>query len=194
MTVDDPDQKLRAGRALGENNLQSVPKRYAAFGIRHLGEAIKFAYGILRFGEFDEGGTQNNFRAMLTVPYVETLGLKRYDVIKIESELLDGFVTPQGNPWEYFRVLRMRKRANDTVEITAQGYNEAAYIDFEQIVPQPGETPPGPTEPPPFPPELPPTEPGPNPNPLPQEQPQVLTIGSATYDATKGYISVTINS
>src|SRR5690606_18273281 len=33
ITVDHKDQKLLAGRALGEDALQAVPKRYAGFGI-----------------------------------------------------------------------------------------------------------------------------------------------------------------
>jgi len=139
LTVDDPNQKLKAGRTLGENNLHPVPKKYAAFGCRSEQEVARLAYRLLRFGEFDEGGTQNNLRATFTVPLVQALGIKRYDIIKLVSTLLDGFEigtddgindfveTPQ-----YFRVLRLRKTGG-LVEISAQAYNQTAYEAFETV-------------------------------------------------------------
>jgi hypothetical protein len=136
ITIDDPTQKLKAGRVLGEDNLQSVPKRYAAFGIRAEQEAVRLAYRILRFGEFDEGGTQNNLRVTFTTPFEQTLGLKRYDIIVVRSTLLDGFEIGTGDWIEdpvYFRVLRMKKISNGLVEIVAQAYNDTAYLDFEVI-------------------------------------------------------------
>lgn len=142
ITVDDPNQKLKAGRVLGDNNLQSVPKRFAGFGIRKEQEAARLAYRILRFGEFDEGGTQNNLRVTFKTPFEQVLGIKRYDIIKIVSSLLNGFEIGTGewiiNP-DYFRVLKMKKVANGLVEVTAQAYNDAAYLDFDVAgtVPEP---------------------------------------------------------
>jgi hypothetical protein len=140
VTVDDPDQKLKAGRALGENNLQPVPKQYSAFGARTAQEAIRLAHRLLRFGDEsnpdEKGGTQNNLRAVLTVPFVQTLGLTRYDFIRIDSSLLDEFEIGTGD-WiitpDVFRILRMKKLANDTVEITAQAYNDAAYLEMDIV-------------------------------------------------------------
>ena len=45
ISVDDKDQMLRAGRTLGDDNLQEVPKKYQALGIRHRQEAVRFARG-----------------------------------------------------------------------------------------------------------------------------------------------------
>lgn len=140
LKVDDPNQKLKAGRSLGENNLHSVPKKFAAYGCRSEQEVARLAYRLLRFGEFDEGGTQNNLKATFTVPLVQALGVKRYDIIKIVSSLLDNFEigTDDGvNDFVespvYFRVLRLKKTGNGLVEITAQAYNHTAYTAFETV-------------------------------------------------------------
>ena len=140
ITVDDPNQKLRAGRALGENNLQTVLRRDPAFGCRYLQEVVRLGYRKLRFGDFDEGGIQNNLRATFTVPFEQALGVVRYGVIKIVSSLLTQFTigTNNGvNNWvetpQYFRVLSLRKVENGRVQITAQAYNQTAYAAFETV-------------------------------------------------------------
>lgn len=139
ITVDNPNQKLRAGRALGNDNLQSVPQRFAAFGVRNLNEAVKLGYGMLYFGEFDEGGILNNLSIQIEVPLVEALKVQRYQPIKIVSELLDGFELPDDaefsaySPVEYFRVLHITKTSKDTAVIQAQVYNHTAYSDFETV-------------------------------------------------------------
>lgn len=164
VTIDNPNQKLKAGRTLGEDNLQAVPIRYAAFGCRNLNEVIKLGYGTLRFGEFDEGGIFNNLPVILEVPLVEALGVERYGVIKIVSEVIDGFLLPADDDFEtfeqaeYFRVLKIVKTSKDTAQITAQVYNHTAYSAFETnssdwppALPPPNSDPdgtPGTTEPP----------------------------------------------
>lgn len=140
VTFDDPNQKLKAGRVLGGNNLQAIKKKFAAYGIRYLQEVARLGYRLLRFGEFDEGGTQNNLRATFTTPFEQALGVKRFEIIKIVSSLLDPFTigTDDGvNDFvetpEYFRVLRLKKLANGLVEVTAQAYNHTAYSAFETV-------------------------------------------------------------
>jgi hypothetical protein len=173
ITVNDPDQKLLAGRELGDNNLKTVPKKYSAFGVNVLGEAIKLAYRLMRFGEFDEGGTHNNLRATIVVPFEQALGLKRYDIIKITSDLITGFLSPEGNQFEYFRVIKMNKSANGTCEIVAQAYNHVAYTAFETNL-----------------------DADPDLHPLPTlraipDAPEALTV-VATYNATLGNLEVTV--
>ena len=90
ITVDDPNQKRKAGIRLGTGNLETIPKRYSGFGIRNLAEAKKFAYRMLWFGEFDEGGTKNNLPVTFYADYQYVLDLVRYQIIKIDSDLLDG--------------------------------------------------------------------------------------------------------
>lgn len=134
ITVDDPNQKLLAGRQQGPDYFLSVPKKFSAFGITSLAEALRFAYRMLKFGEFDEGGTDNNLRLKLTVPFEYVLDVKRYEIIKVVSDLLDPFTLGSGSLTdapEYFRVLRIKKISGGRAEITAQAYNQTAYEAFE---------------------------------------------------------------
>lgn len=139
-TVDDPNQKLKAGRVLGEDNLQSVPKKFSAFGIRHLHEVGRLGHRLLWFGENESGGIMNNLNGKFTTPAVYVEGLKRYDIIKIETTLDDGFTigidngaldlteTPQ-----YYRIRSMKKIGNGLVEVIIQAYNATAYAVLDVI-------------------------------------------------------------
>ena len=140
ITVDDRNQKLKAGRQLGANYFLTVPKRYVGFGISTLAETLRIAYRLLKYGEFDEGGTDNNLRVTMTVPFEQVLNIRRYDIIQIVSSLITGFLTPTGVQFQYFRVLHMKKVANNRCQITAQAYNKASYEAFEvdSVISPPG--------------------------------------------------------
>lgn len=180
ITVDNPNQKLKAGRTLGVGGFQSVPTRMAAFGCRNLNEVVKLAYGHLRFGEFDEGGILNNLKVQLSVPFIHALGVERYSCIKISSTLLDGFLLPTNDEFsafeqaEYFRVLRVVKTSKDTAEITAQVYNHTAYEAFE-------------TNSSSYPPTLPPDDPYPD-GPVPVEPPAKVILDAIDYNASSGVL------
>jgi len=138
LTVDDPNQKLIAGRQLGPDQSLPVVKKFTAMGVNNLPEAVHLAYRFLKFGESDTGGTQNNLKVKMTVPFEHALGLVRYDIIKVVSSLLDPFTIGTNNGVEnltetpqYFRILSMKKVAGNRCEITAQAYNHTAYTAFE---------------------------------------------------------------
>jgi hypothetical protein len=143
ITVRDRDQMLLAGRKLGTNLYEEVPKTYAALGVNNLAEALGLARRNLMFGEFDDGGTQNNLETKFYTPEIWTVGLKRYEIIKIESELLDGFESPTGDPFVYFRIKNMVQASKDTVLLTVQAYNHAAAVAFETEMVSPPPPPPG---------------------------------------------------
>jgi hypothetical protein len=145
VVIAEDDQKLKAGRQLGQDYFLAVPKRYNAFGVDNVAETVKLGYRIGKFGEFDSGGWDNNLKVTITVPYVYAVDLKRYEIIKIVSDLLDGFtiglhVADQETP-QYFRVLTIKKVAGGRCQITAQAYNHTAYTAFEVA----SVLPPGPT-------------------------------------------------
>ena len=80
----------------------------------------------------------NNLRLTLTVPFEQVLGIKRYSVIKVVSQILDGFTvgvddgaTDLTETPEYFRVLSIKRKSGGKAEITAQVYNHTAYTAFE---------------------------------------------------------------
>lgn len=134
LVVDDPNQKLKAGRQLGPDYSLSVPKKFTAFGVVTLAEAVRVAYRLLKYGEFDSGGTDNNLRVKFTVPFEQSLGVVRYDVIEVQSALLDGFTIGYGANSEaaqYFRVTSLKKVSGNRCEITAQAYNHTSYTNFE---------------------------------------------------------------
>lgn len=134
LIVDDPNQKLKAGRQLGPDYSLSVPKKFTAFGVTTLAEAVRVAYRLLKYGEFDSGGTDNNLRVKFTVPFEQALAVVRYDIIEIQSALLDGFTIGYGANSEtaqYFRVLNLKKVSGNRCEITAQAYNHTSYTAFE---------------------------------------------------------------
>lgn len=187
ITVDDPDQQVKAGRflGLGLNTKHPVPARMSAFGCRHLQEVVRLGNRELRFGKYDEGGTQNNLRLVFYVPLKHANGLKRYQIVKVVSSLLDdeeiGTVIA-GQDYreepEWFRILNLRKVKNGWVELTVQAYNRTAYEAFETVTAagtgSPASAPVGPPPPPP-----PPCE---------------LTFASTpTYDDVTGTLSVPIN-
>jgi hypothetical protein len=190
VNVNDPNQQLLAGRALGGNNLKINTKNYSAFGCRNRAEVVKLGYGILRFGEFDEGGTLNNWTLTIQVPLVEALGIKRYDAIKVVSALLDGKTLPGDGQVEFFRVRSIKKTSKDTAIISAQGYNHTAYIAFETL--QSASAPP-PGDPPDFPPLDPPADAVPDAAALEPEV-QKLTFGAVTFDPVTGIASVEVLS
>lgn len=181
VTVDNPNQKLKAGRTLGGENLQSVPTRIAAYGCRNLNEVVKLGYGLLRFGEFDEGGILNNLTVNLDVPLIEAIDVERYSCIKITSDLLDGFLLPTDDQFstfeqaEYFRVLRIVKTSRDTARITAQVYNPTAYEAFE-------------TNSSSYPPTLPPGDSEPDNEPIPVEPPSPVILNALDYNPTSGVL------
>lgn len=138
ITVDDRNAKLKAGRQQGADYFLTVPKKFTAFGVTTLAEAVRLAYRLLWFGEHDEGGTQNNARLTLTVPFEQVLGIKRYSIIKVVSELLETLTigtndgtTNLTEALTYFRVLKIERKAKGVAQITAQAYNHTAYIAFE---------------------------------------------------------------
>jgi hypothetical protein len=138
LTIDDPNQKLLAGRQLGPDYFLTVPKRFSGYGVTYFAEAARLGYRLLKYGQFDEGGTDNNLKLTFTVPLEYALLIRRYDIIKVVSELLDEFDLPSGSvddtdryPAEYFRVLKIQRTSNARAEITAQVYNHTSYTNFE---------------------------------------------------------------
>ena len=135
ITVDDAFQKSKAGQAVGIDDLHEIERRFTAFGVRRLTEAVKLGYGLLWFGDFDEGGIKNNCRVKFKTDLEQVLGLKKYDIIKVESDLLtDKGYTDESDDFyqfEYFRILDIKKQTDNSVFLTAQAYNHEAMESFE---------------------------------------------------------------
>lgn len=124
ITGDDPDQKLRASRLLGDDdNLQTDSKQYVGFGVRNLNEAIKLLYGLLWFGEFDEGGIKNNAPCKFRVPFEWVLGMKRYSPLAFDLTTVDVPIDPTGTAQKMTATAAgtASSSSNITVTVTAAG-------------------------------------------------------------------------
>lgn len=174
ITCDDPNQMAIAGKILGSGGFKVEKRSVIAYGVRRLEEAIKYGYSVLWFGEFDQGGTKNNLRAEFTTTLRQAIDLKTYQLVKLVSKKLDGFLTPEGNPFEYFRVQNMRVNPDLSVTVSIQAYNPAAYANFETVLTG-GEPPP--------------TEPSTAYDLVPAAPPEQLSVSAAYSD---GYVEVTI--
>lgn len=141
LTIDDPNQQLLAGRAmLGEDNLHPVPKSYSAFGCRQKHEVVRLGRRLLWFGPFDKGGTMNNIPGKFTTYYRSLTGLKRFDIIRIDSTLDDSLplgkmfgTTDLTDEPGYYRILSAKKLANGRAEVEVIAYNHTAYTYFDNV-------------------------------------------------------------
>jgi hypothetical protein len=103
-------------------------------------------------------------------------------VIKIVSEVIDGFLLPADDDFEtfeqaeYFRVLKIVKTSRDTAQITAQVYNHTAYSAFE-------------TNSSDWPPALPPPNSDPDGNPGTTEPPARVNLTAIDYNAANSVIT-----
>ena len=88
------------------------------------------AFRLLKFGEFDEGGIDNNLAITAYVPFEWALGVKRYEIVKFDTPLIDGFLSPQGEQFQYFRVLHIIKAENNRCMLVCQAYNHTSYSAF----------------------------------------------------------------
>ncbi len=133
VTCKDQDEQARAGAALGQGGFFEQKGSVVAYGVRRLEEALRFGYSVLWFGEFDQGGTRNDLKAEFATGIRRVQGLQKYQIVKIESDQ-NVFESPEGNPFQYFRVMDGRINEDLTVSLDCQAYNEAAYETFETVL------------------------------------------------------------
>lgn len=133
---EDVHAQLAAGKALGDTTTRVIEKSYSAFGTTRFGEAVRCARLLLDLGEFDTGGLKNNLSVKFKTwwPLGDAFGLHKYRIIKVKSLLLQGFVEPEqisNPPFEYFRIMKMRRLPGLQLEIEAQAYPYAYYVQRE---------------------------------------------------------------
>lgn len=143
LIFEDVQAKLKAVAAGADPN---ASKKYALLGVSELGQAIRCGNMLLDLGAFDGttddgGGRFNNFRVEFTTWFSHTLDLHKYKVIRVDSELLDGY------GFDYFRIAKMERLDSLHVKITAQAYPVDYYEETESEVPPNPWTPPGDVDP-----------------------------------------------
>lgn len=141
LIFEDELQQFSAGRAFGDWTRRDITENQTAFGVTELGEAGRLGNLLLDVGEFDEGGLKNNLSWTLTTWWTFTVGLTKYDLVKLVSPKLDRVndglaarAEAQGTsfePFEYFRILSLRRQPDLKVALTVQAYPKQYYADLE---------------------------------------------------------------
>ena len=129
LVFQDEEQQFLCGVAYGDNSRKVAEKPMVAFGVRRLNEAIKLGWQLLNLGEFDSGGIKNNLRANFTMWFEDVENWEKYQVIKIESARIDEL--PLERRFNYFRIMKMRRKKDGSVDITAQAYPVEYYETLE---------------------------------------------------------------
>lgn len=127
--IEDVDAQLAAGAVEGDGTrkVRKVnSKQYPLQGVTNKSQALKVAWSILDLGPHDEGGLQNNCSLKFKTWFSYTLDLHLDKVIKYESPRL----TKYG--FEYFRVKKMKRNDDLTVDMEVQAYNVDYMNAFEE--------------------------------------------------------------
>lgn len=147
----DQRAQLRAERAAGGNGVKINGKSQPAFGITNYSEAARFGVYLLYLGPLDSGGLANPWWVKFTTWYSEALAVRMYKPIRVVStelqqQILEYYTSParaasfpwfDGQPYEYFRVMKMVRKGDLKVEITAQLYPQDFMARIEDVAEAP---------------------------------------------------------
>jgi len=135
----DNQAQLQAGRAAGDNTFRPLSKEFSSFGMTNFEMVGRYARRLLDLGEFEAGGTKNNFkvrfRTWSPLPAVEDL--HPYSLIKVVSSTISWKTDSGGAPYETFRIMKMRRLKNLEMEIEAQLYPVGYVSSYLQWKPAP---------------------------------------------------------
>jgi hypothetical protein len=122
LVLNDEIQQFRAGVAAGDETSRPVTKEYNAVGTMFMSEAYRMAKRILDLGPFEQGGIVNNFKIKFTTWSLlsDVLGLHPYSIIRVVSQTVNRFQEAPGYPYEYFRILKLTRKADLKMDVEAQ--------------------------------------------------------------------------
>jgi hypothetical protein len=148
LVLNDEIQQFRAGVAAGDDTSRPVEKEYNAIGTMYMSEAYRMAKRILDLGPFETGGIVNNFKIKFTTWSLlsDVLGLHPYSIIRVVSQTVNRFQEAPGYPYEYFRVLKLTRKADLKMDVEAQLFPRQYIANNLNYQPAPAtENPGGPT-------------------------------------------------
>jgi hypothetical protein len=139
LTFGDQIQQLRAGKAQGDTSVRVIPKTYPAFGITNMSEAARLGNLLLYLGPLDGGGIYNNLRFTITAWFMDAIGIRPYDLVKLELRALTALkeANPDRFDFDYFRVIKKVRKGNLRVELTCQAYPVDFYERMEDVLQPP---------------------------------------------------------
>jgi hypothetical protein len=144
----DQRQQLRAGRAYGDSSIRVVNKDQPAFGVNNFSEAARLGNLLLYLGPLDQGGVASNWRVKFTTWYAESLFVQMYKPIRVLNAKMQRLIllyftqlaadNPNlsyfaGQPYEYFRVMKITRKGDLKVDIEAQVYPQDYYERIEDV-------------------------------------------------------------
>lgn len=143
----DQRAQLRAERASGGRGIKVNGKSQPAFGITNYSEAARFGVYLLYLGPLDSGGLANPWWVKFTTWYSEALMMRMYKPIRVvnselQQDILAYYTSPAragsfpwfaGQAYEHFRVMKMVRKGDLTMEVTAQLYPEDFYTRIEDV-------------------------------------------------------------
>jgi hypothetical protein len=140
-TFADEKQQLKAGRAYGDSTLRVVRKLYSAVGLTLQAQIARIGWLLYHLGEFDTGGTKNNYQVRMYTTFQAGFPLYQSQVIKIDAELVrrssPTSERPQG--FTYFRVIKKTRQPDLSYEVICQAYPEDYYDELETVLPSPSD-------------------------------------------------------
>lgn len=124
--------QAEAGSVYGDNTKRLIPKTYTAYGITALSEAVPLGAFLRDLGSFGQGGLANALEVTFTTKpahYHAAQELHLGKAIKVVSENLDPtiYLDPNGDPFEFFIITRLRRSSEADLEITAIAYGKSYY-------------------------------------------------------------------
>ncbi len=136
-TFADERQQLKAGRAYGDATLRIVRKLYSAVGLTVQAQVARVGWLLYHLGEFDTGGTKNNYRVRMFTTFQAGFGLYQSQVIKIDAALVRRSSPSPDRPqgFTYFRVIKKVRHPDLSYEVFCQAYPEDYYDALETAVP-----------------------------------------------------------
>lgn len=136
LTFGDQLQQLKAGKAWGDRAIRVISKSYPALGTVTFAQAARLGNLLLYLGPLDSGGIKNNFRAVYTTWFTYALRLKPYDLVQLVVPELEALwaANPDKPRFDYFRILKINRKANLQVELEVQAYPVDFYAAMEDVL------------------------------------------------------------
>jgi len=130
LLFEDAAAILKARRANQDVGWNAPEKQYNWYGVTNYAQAVRASNFTQHLGEFDTGGTRNNFGAKLVVNGVrsKTLNLHPAAVIELDwPEFADEREPGFEEPFRYFRIIEHYRRPDLKTELTVWAYPKRYY-------------------------------------------------------------------
>jgi hypothetical protein len=135
LIFEDLDLELQAGFASGDDTIRPKEKAYAATGLVHYPQVARHGKWLMDVGPFEEGGKVNPFTVSFQTYSVSPEALLLYPagICKIVDEKYNSMFEQNDEdfPWQYMRIQKIKRLADNDFEVSGTPYPVKWYADFE---------------------------------------------------------------